>query len=110
MKLVILYGGVRKKNTYKLVETLKEELLACGPVEFSEIRAHDLPLPYCNSCYSCFFEGESDCPHAEILKPVLEEIIGSDGVIMASPVYSLAQRKTFKRFPENIYNGSEGEF
>ncbi len=102
MKLVILYGGVRKKNTYKLVETLKEELLACGPVEFSEIRAHDLPLPYCNSCYSCFFEGESDCPHAEILKPVLEEIIGSDGVIMASPVYSLQISAALKNIIDHL--------
>jgi len=88
VKICILDGSARKKNTHKVIEAFKKELSTYGSVEFFEVNVHDLELPFCKSCYTCFLNGEEKCPHQGIIQPIYKEMISSDGAIIASPVYS----------------------
>lgn len=102
MKICIIDGSARKKNTRKVIEAFKNELSALVSVEIFEINAHDLDLPFCKSCYVCFFKGEESCPHQEIIQPIYKEMISSDGVIIASPAYSLQVTAALKNLIDHF--------
>ncbi len=102
MKICIIDGSARKKNTRKVIEAFKNELSALVSVDFFEINVHDLDLPFCKSCYVCFFKGEESCPHQEIIQPIYKEMISSDGVIIASPAYSLQVTAALKNLIDHF--------
>ncbi|WP_236901124.1 flavodoxin family protein [Clostridium butyricum] len=56
---------------------------------------------FCCGCFQCLdkgsFGGEC-CPHAKYTHPILETMKLSDGIIIASPVYSLAESGQIKVF------------
>lgn len=56
---------------------------------------------FCCGCFQCLdkgsFGGEC-CPHAKYTHPILETMKLSDGIIVASPVYSLAESGQVKVF------------
>ena len=87
MKITIIYGNQRKESTYHCVKFVKEKLTQLGQVHFSEFfLPRDLPH-FCLGCFNCFLKGEEHCPHFEKVYPIVTEIINSDGIILASPVY-----------------------
>jgi len=102
VKICIIDGSARKGNTRKVIEAFKNELLALTPVEFFEVNVYDLDLPFCKSCYLCFFKGEGSCPNQEVIQPVYKEMISSDGVIIASPAYSLQVTAALKNLIDHF--------
>lgn len=85
MKYVIINGSPRKKNTWSVVEQVKKNLDG----EFEEIQLAKEKIPICNGCTNCINDGEDNCPHYERIKPIVDKMKDSDGIIIASPVYAL---------------------
>ena len=69
-----------------------------GDVDFEYLFLVDADLKPCRGCFTCFMKGEQHCPikddHGEIARK-LEE---ADGVIFASPVYSMHVTYLMKTF------------
>ena len=101
MKICVIHGSQRNGNTEKTIEILKVKLNLIGNNDFFDLYLpNDLPL-FCCGCFQCLdkgsFGGEC-CPHAKYTHPILETMKLSDGIIIASPVYSLAESGQIKVF------------
>jgi len=58
--------------------------------EALEITEFTLPkdMPhFCNSCFSCIYNGEHTCPHAGAVQPIVKAMQDADLIILTSPVY-----------------------
>jgi multimeric flavodoxin WrbA len=85
MKTTILYGNQRKGNTYKAAQIFKDELLKFGDVEFTEFyMPRDLP-EFCSGCQLCLSNPCEKCPHSQYVKPILNSLLQSDALIVATP-------------------------
>ena len=94
MKYLIINGSPRKKNTWKIVTQVKRNLDG----DFEEIHLSKEDIPLCKGCHNCVINGESYCPHHTIIKPIIEKIRDSDGLIIASPVYAMNVTALLKNF------------
>ena len=98
MKIVIINGSPRKGNTYAATQIFKNQMSACGDVEFTEFfLPQDLPK-FCNGCMLCLEKNEQLCPHAEYTLPILDAIINADGIIFTTPVFVLQTPGAVKAF------------
>jgi multimeric flavodoxin WrbA len=85
MKIVVINGINHKGNTYTLTHRLVDKL-------DGEIKEFFLPKDFnefCLGCATCIFKGESNCPHYEKIKPLVDALIESDLIILDSPVYCM---------------------
>ncbi len=90
MKILIINGGFRKRNTWQLVEVAKQHLKSNDShITFETIQIKDLEIPFCVGCSLCFRNGHSECPHNDTMQPLIDKILESDGVIFAAPTFNL---------------------
>ncbi|MGE5605847.1 MAG: flavodoxin family protein [Bacteroidota bacterium] len=102
MKICIIHGSPRKGNTYHAAEIFKEELQKHGNFEFAEFFLHkDLPH-FCCGCFACIKKSETRCPHAQCTQPIAASIREADGLILTTPVYSLAESGQIKAFLDHF--------
>ena len=94
MKYLIINGSPRKKNTYGIVKQIKSNLDG----EFEEVNLINQKIPLCNGCHKCIMESETQCPHFEMVNPIVEKIKDCDGLIITSPVYALNVTGLLKNF------------
>lgn len=94
MKYLIINGSPRKKNTWQIVKQAKTNIDG----EFEEIHLMKQKIPICNGCYKCIIETEKNCPHYDIVNPIVEKIKESDGLIITSPVYAMNVTALLKNF------------
>ena len=95
MKLLAICGSPRKGNSYK---ALKEIGNALPHVDYEILHLNDLNFNFCKGCYGCVVKGEERCPLKDDRDLVLEKMMGADGVIFASPVYSHMVSALMKNF------------
>jgi len=87
MKITVINGSPRKGNTYATTKIFKNEMIACGEVDFTDFfLPQDMP-EFCMGCMSCFDNGEHTCPHAKYTLPILESMLCADAIIFTTPVY-----------------------
>ncbi len=87
MKITIINGTMRRGSTYHCADAVIGELANYDKTEVAEFfLPKDMPH-FCTGCYSCFYNGEQTCPHYEYIKPIADEILKSDLIILTSPVY-----------------------
>ena len=96
MKYLIINGSPRKKNTWSMVKQAKTNL--GEDAEFEEVQLMKEKIPMCNGCFKCIMEGEENCPHHEIISPIIEKILWADGIIITSPVYAMNVTGLLKNF------------
>lgn len=102
MKVCIIHGSPRRGNTYIATEIVKRKMKEFGDVEFSEyFLSKDMPY-FCCGCYRCFDLDEHSCPHANSVQPIVKSIEDSDGIILTSPVYVLAESGQMKAFLDHL--------
>ncbi|MBQ7928706.1 MAG: NAD(P)H-dependent oxidoreductase [Methanobrevibacter sp.] len=94
MKYVVINGSPRKKNTWKVVKQVEQNLDG----EFEEIHLAKENIPICHGCHNCIMEGEDKCPHFDIVNPIVEKLKNADGIIMTSPVYAMNVSALLKNF------------
>jgi multimeric flavodoxin WrbA len=88
MKVLVIVGSSRGKgNTYKITKQLEEKIKKLGDVEFSYLFLKETNLEQCRGCFTCVTRGEHLCPIKDDRAKIEEQMLNSDGVIFASPVY-----------------------
>lgn len=99
MKILAIMGSPRRKgNTYKIVSLIEERMKALGDVEFSYLFLKDAHLETCRGCWQCLSWGEERCPIKDDREQIEKQILASDGVIFASPVYAMNMTALMKNF------------
>jgi multimeric flavodoxin WrbA len=99
MKIIAICGSPRKGNSYKALTTIRD---AFPLINFEILHLNDMDFSLCKGCYGCVLRGESNCPIKDDKSLILEKISDSDGLILASPVYShmisVLMKNFFDRF------------
>ncbi|SHI16879.1 NADPH-dependent FMN reductase [Sporobacter termitidis DSM 10068] len=87
MKITVINGSMRHGSTWHCMEAVRQELGKYDTVQMTEFfLPGDMPY-FCSGCYSCFYNGESTCPHASATEPIARAILEADLVVLLSPVY-----------------------
>ena len=92
MKFFAVNGSPRPKcNTAQLLDKALEGVKSVFPdAEVERINLYDFPFHGCKSCFACkVVNGKhyGKCVQKDDLKPILEEVVESDGIILGSPIY-----------------------
>ena len=82
MKILIINGSYRKKNTYGLLKRI-EPLLGDNEIDFINIKDYDIKP--CTGCENCMRKGT--CPIKDDAKTLLDKMETADGIIIGSPVH-----------------------
>lgn len=92
MKFFAINGSPRKNcNTAQLLDKSLEGIKSVFPDASTErIDLYDFPFHGCRSCFACKrINGRhyGRCVQKDDLKPILDEIVQADGIILGSPIY-----------------------
>ena len=92
MKFFAVNGSPRPNcNTAQLLDKALEGVKDVIPdADVERVNLYDFPFHGCKSCFACkIIDGKhyGRCVQKDDLKPILEEIVESDGVILGSPIY-----------------------
>jgi multimeric flavodoxin WrbA len=102
MNVTVINGSPRKGNTYAATQIFKNEMPACGSVNFTEFfLPQDLP-EFCKGCMQCYEKGEQKCPDSEYTLPILDTLLKSDAIIFTTPVYVLQETGAVKAFLDHF--------
>ena len=112
MKILVIMGSPRKGNTFRACEEFREHLQKICPAEFEYVWLKDSHIVPCKGCFACFPQGEDKCPNRDDDIHVIEQkMLDADGVIFASPVYSMNVSGLMKTFIDRIsYTGHRPRF
>lgn len=103
MKILIINGGPRKGNTWRLTEKAKKILEAFDrTIVFREVHLSDVGLPFCTGCSNCFRRGHETCPHHKLVQPVMDLIEDSDAVIFSVPCFQGHLPGIMKNFTDHM--------
>lgn len=89
MKVLILMGSPRLKgNTAELVKPFISELEACG-ASVRYVTVADKNIHACRGCYACQnVQGEYGCVQHDDMYSIVEDILWTDCIVLATPIYS----------------------
>ncbi|HML05497.1 MAG TPA: NAD(P)H-dependent oxidoreductase [Methanobacterium sp.] len=88
MKILAIIGSPRNKgNTYKVTKEVEERMKQIGNVEFEYLFLKDADLKMCSGCFNCVSKGKELCPLKDEMAEIENKMMGSDGIIFATPVY-----------------------
>ena len=92
MKFFAINGSPRPKcNTAQLLDKALEGVKSVFPdAETERINLYDFPFHGCKSCFACKIKDGKHygrCVQKDDLKPILDEIVQADGIILGSPIY-----------------------
>lgn len=88
MKIIVLMGSPRKKDSFALVKRIEEKIQAIGQSSFEYVTLRNENIEDCRGCDQCFRKGEAFCPIRDGLNDIRKKIEEADGVIFACPVYA----------------------
>jgi multimeric flavodoxin WrbA len=101
-KIAIFVGSPRKQLTYQVMQEFVEDLKAYGDIKCEYVFLKDANLSNCRGCGNCFNKGEEHCPFRDDRDSLIETIERSDGVIFATPNYSLNVSGIMKTFLDRL--------
>jgi multimeric flavodoxin WrbA len=105
MKILAIMGSPHKGNTLECTQRLEKHLKALGEVEFDYLHLKEANLKPCTGCFVCFLRGEECCPLKDDAPTIARKLDRADGVIFASPVYSMHISYLMKQFIDRFaYN------
>ncbi len=104
MKRVTAFvGSARKKLTYYAVCQFLDNLKSLGEVEYEIVALSHHRLGTCRGCLLCFEKGEEFCPlNDDDRNLLIEKIMSSDGIVMATPNYSFQVSAITKIFLDRL--------
>jgi multimeric flavodoxin WrbA len=101
-KVTAFIGSARKKNTYRSVEKLLQNLESFGGIKTEMVVLSDFQVSVCKGCKLCLDKGEDLCSLKDDRDELLEKITNSDGVIFATPNYSFQVSGIMKVFLDRM--------
>jgi multimeric flavodoxin WrbA len=104
MKSVTAFVGSARKNgvTYRATRQLLDDLQSFGDVRSEVVFLSDCDLRFCRGCKACFLRGEEFCPLHDDRDVLIGKMMRSDGVVLASPVYSFQVSAVMKAFLDRL--------
>lgn len=90
MKTVTAFVGSARKQgvTWRATRRFLDELESFGGVRSELVFLSDHDIGLCRGCKACFIRGEASCPLHDDRDLLIGKLAGSDGVVLATPVYS----------------------
>ena len=89
MKVVVINGNARHGNTWNCKDKLIKSISSLESIEVTEfVLPRDMPH-FCNGCFSCIYNGENTCPHADKVSPIIASMENADVIILTTSVYGL---------------------
>ena len=98
MEVVVILGFHRRRNTLKLVNRVQNEMQVLSRVKFTYLFLKELNLKTCTGCFLCIQKGGNVCPLKGDKTLILNEMLNSDGVILATPAYNFNVSALMKNF------------
>ncbi len=104
MKSVTAFVGSARKNgvTYRATRRFLDDLQALGDVRSELVFLSEYDIGLCRGCKACFIRGEEFCPLHDDRDVLIEKMTTSDGVVLASPVYSFQVSAHLKAFLDRL--------
>lgn len=84
MKVTVVYGQSHRGVTWNMVQVFLSRL---GPEGVDEYFLPSDGPGCCVGCCRCFLEGEERCPHGAKMSRIMESMLSSDVIVLASPNY-----------------------
>ncbi len=90
MKIVTAFVGSARKHgvTHRATRQFLDSLESFGGIRSDLVFLSEHDLGLCRGCKACFIRGEESCPIHDDRDLLIEKMMRSDGVVLASPVYS----------------------
>lgn len=98
MKILAILGSPRKGQTETALSNFEKELERLGELKFEYIYLRDVNLQTCKGCAVCLEDGEEKCPLHDDRDLLLRKLKEADGIIYATPNYSLQVTSLMKNF------------
>ncbi len=104
MRSVVAFVGSARRHgvTYRATRRFLDDLQARGGVRTDVVFLSDHDVGLCRGCKSCFIRGEAFCPLHDDRDWLLARMAESDGVVLASPVYSFQVSAHVKAFLDRL--------
>ena len=104
MKSVIAFVGSGRKHgvTYRATRQFLDDLQLFGDVQSELVFLSEYHIGLCRGCKACFIRGEEFCPLHDDRDLLIEKVTRSDGVVLASPVYSFQVSAHMKAFLDRL--------
>jgi multimeric flavodoxin WrbA len=102
LKIIAINGSPRKGNTYQILQKIEKELSNDTNVEFKYILLKDVKLKTCIGCFQCIQKGSEFCPLEDDKALIFDEMLSSDGVILATPAYNFNVSSIMKNFIDRL--------
>lgn len=101
-KVIAIMGSPRKGRTFEAVDIFEKRLKELGNIDFEYIFLKDVNLKECRGCGLCLEKGEEFCPIEDDRAEIFAKMIEADGVIFATPVYSLQVTAQLKKMLDRL--------
>jgi multimeric flavodoxin WrbA len=103
-RVTVLVGSGRKQRgaTHAAARQLLDHLESYGDVHGEIVYLSEHELGLCRGCKVCFLRGEEHCPLEGDRDLLIEKILSSDGVVLASPNYSFQVSAITKAFLDRL--------
>lgn len=110
MKVIAIFGGPRKKgNTATVLGWVEEELTSLGH-QVERINLASKKINGCISCYKCKDNpDEPGCVQKDDAPAIINQMVASDTVIYASPLYYWGFSAQMKALIDRCYSLYRGE-
>jgi multimeric flavodoxin WrbA len=89
MKILTIMGSPHNGNTLEKIKMIESKFSKYKDVDFEIINLKDMNLKPCKGCFLCFIKGDDSCPLKDDKEKIFMKMEAADGVIFASPVYSM---------------------
>lgn len=87
MKVLGINASPRKKNTYRLIEMIMEEITE-PEIDKEIITISDYKnFNFCLGCCTCMYTLPGECIQKDDVQAIQKKIVEADGFILGSPVY-----------------------
>ena len=97
MKVLMINGSFRKKNTYSVLIQIGQ-ILKSNDIESEIINLFDYNIEHCIGDEVCI--KTSDCSIKDDMSVIMQKIMECDGVVLSSPVYLSGVTSMFKSFAD----------
>ncbi len=88
MKVLVIIGSPRKKNTLSMCRIIEDKVNEVETVEFEYLFLGEMNLELCRGCMLCISKGEEHCPIKDDLQSIIKKMHKADATIFSSPVYA----------------------
>lgn len=102
MKILAIIGSLRKQNTYNTVKKIEVYHKQLGECDYEYLFLKDANLKLCTGCHLCMTKGEKLCPLQDDRDHIIQKIEEADGVILASPTFSMNVTWVMKNYLDRL--------